>query len=464
MSALALPNDMDRSLDVPPEGTVLGGSYRVGAPIGNGGLGIVLSAETIANGRTVAIKVLAPAAAADPERVTRFRREIKASAKIGSDHVVRVIDTGDLASGLPYLVMEHLDGKSLADMAKDAGELLPIDLVVDWILEAIDGIAEAHSLGVIHRDIKPANLFLAIESSGGGIVKVIDFGASKLTADSPVDPSDPGGVTVATSLIGSPRYMAPEQIRSALEVDLRADVYGLGATLYELLAGKPIFASETLARVFAQVLWEMPEPIATVRPEVPTELAEVVVKCLAKDPKDRYQTVRELAAALAPFASLPSITAMSAATVRPPPLAPVEERVASALEGTSEPEQAAPSASGDEPESGAKLVIARAPANATVRMPRFELTPSKDARPQRTVKMNAFVLDAMRAGAGPAPPAIGPASDAPKPVTGATARIQRFEPPRSLAKSGLPAPAIVAAVVFVVVVVVGIVAVLLTRH
>jgi len=458
MSALALASVTVGSADVPASDTILGGKYRVGEPIGNGGLGIVFRGETIASGRTIAIKVLAPAAAADPEQVTRFRREIKASANIGSDHVVRVLDSGDLPSGHPYLVMEHLDGKSLADMAKDAGELLPIELVVDWILEAIDGIAEAHSLGVIHRDLKPANLFLAIESSGGGIVKVLDFGASKLTADSLVDPSDPGGVTVATSLIGSPRYMAPEQIRSALEVDVRADVYGLGATLYELVAGTPMFASDTLARIFAQVLWEMPEPLASVRPDVPAELEAVIVKCLAKDPKDRYQTVRDLGAALAPFASLPSITAMSAATVKPPPMA---------LEDLAEPNREAV-----EEEAVIVPAPAKLPSSATVRLPRFELLPTKDDRPQRTVKMNAFVLGAMRAGAGPAPPAVVEVADAPgpassRPVAGAaTVRIQRFELPRPPVKSALavPMPAIVAAAVLFLVVAVGIAVVLLTRR
>lgn len=477
MSAYALPHEVDRKGDVPAPGTVLGGAYRVGEPIGNGGLGIVLRGERIANGRTVAIKVLAPAAAADPEQVTRFRREIKASAKIGSDHVVRVLDSGDLESGLPYLVMEHLDGKSLADMAKDAGEPLPIDLVVDWMLEAIDGVAEAHDLGIIHRDIKPANLFLAIESSGGGIVKVLDFGASKLTADSPVDPSDPGGVTVATSLIGSPRYMAPEQIKSALEVDSRADVYGLGAALYELLAGQPIFAGDTLARIFAQVMWEMPEPLVTIRSDVPEGLAAIVMRCLAKEPKDRFETVRDLADALAPYSSLAVAPARTKTVPAPPDPAGADETDASETPA----------------ESGAKIVAARAgqlfraeelpplpsdadvivptedkPSNATVRMPRFELLPSADQRPQRTVKMNKFVLDAMRAGAGPAPPVVGPAPDAPareRPVAGATVRIQRFEGPRPASRPELPLPmpALIAAIVVLVLVLVALVVVLVTK-
>lgn len=422
MSAQPLVNDA-LPLDVPAIGTVLAGAYRVDGLLGNGGMGIILRATEIAADRPVAIKLMTAASAADPEQVARFRREAKAASSLTSKHVVRVLDFGELPSGPPYLVMEHLEGAPLVDLLKERGQLR-VSEAVDYVLQAIHGIAEAHALGIVHRDLKPANLFVTGDATAP-VVKVIDFGASKLTAESNVDPSDPGGVTIASSLIGSPRYMAPEQIRSALEVDARADIYALGATLHEVLSGKPIFFADTLARIFAQVLWDEPEPLSATRDDVPAGLVEIISKCLAKAPADRYATVEALAVALAPFGPSGEVGAAEAAATSASGMAPAMAKPAAAKPAPAKPPRPPPPVPKRSAVSGSKLVAARlfkpddatAPAGestvsgrpmprkrngtsaskaavvlkSTARMPRVKLT--REA-PKRTVRIAAFALAA----------------------------------------------------------------------
>jgi serine/threonine protein kinase len=424
MSAQPLLNNA-MTFDVPPVGTVLAGSYRVEGVLATGGMGIVLRATELASERAVAIKVMTAGAAADPEQVARFRREAKAASSLTSTHVVRVLDFGELETGLPYLVMEHLEGTSLADLVKARGAL-PIGEAVELVLQAIHGVAQAHALGIVHRDLKPANLFVTGDAPAH-VVKVLDFGASKLTAESTVDPSDPGGVTVASSLIGSPRYMAPEQIRSALEVDARADIYALGATLHELLSGKPIFFADSLARIFAQVLWDAPEPLSASRDDVPAALEAVVARCLAKLPADRYATVEALAAALAPFGS-----AATAGDHPVAPPAPPRPKRAPAPSPTSGSKLVAarlfkPDADPDEPKP-AKAHVAISASRAavvlksTAKMARVRMA---SEAPKRTVKIAAFALAARLAPSVVAVPS--PAADA---VARAarTAKMARFAP------------------------------------
>ena len=399
MSAQARVN-VAPQLDAPASGTIVAGAYRVEAVIGGGGMGTILRATELSSGRDVAIKVMTAAAAADPEQVARFRREAQAVSSLTSEHVVRVLDFGELDSGAPYLVMEHLEGTTLAAVVKEHGAL-PIPQAVDYVLQAIHGIAEAHTLGIVHRDLKPANLFVvghAVEGqAGSSTMKLLDFGASKLTAESPIDPGDPGGVTVASSLIGSPRYMAPEQIRSALEVDARADIYALGATLHELLSGKPIFFADSLARVFAQVLWDAPQPLSDSRDDVPADLAAIVARCLAKAPGDRFATVEALAAALAPFGASGEL----ARSLPPPRKSATARRPISATRAA---------------------VVLR---SSTVRMARVKM--SSEA-PKRTVRIAAFALAARLT-----PGVVG----VPSPLADAvarsarTARMARFDAPRA---------------------------------
>jgi serine/threonine protein kinase len=286
--------------EIPKPGTLIGEKYRVEGVIGSGGMGIILAATHDALERRVAIKLLPVQAAQDPEHLARFRREAKALASVRSEHVVHVLDFGTFTTGAPFIVMERLDGTLLSDVVKERGKL-PVDEAIDYVIQACEGVAEAHGLGIVHRDLKPANLFIT-STKAGPVVKVFDFGASKLTAESSLQAKE-GAVTMATSLIGSPRYMAPEQLKSALEVDKRVDVYALGVTLHELLSGEPLFSAETLAQIFTKVLWDPPPPLSNFRDDLPEGLDAVVQMALEKIKEKRYQTLEEFVLALAPFAA-----------------------------------------------------------------------------------------------------------------------------------------------------------------
>jgi serine/threonine protein kinase len=290
-------------------GALLAGKYKVGRVIGTGGMGVILAATHVDLEQRVAIKLLTAAAAHDPDRVRRFSREAKAAARIKSEHVVRILDCGTDDSGAPFIVMEHLEGSDLAFVLKSRGGL-PVEDALDYILQACDGVAEAHLMGIIHRDLKPANLFLTHKQDGVESVKVLDFGASKLTAECSLASRD-GLNTEESSLMGSPRYMAPEQLKATTEVDHRVDVYALGATLYELLAGEPAFHAKSLTRTFTKILTEPPPSLRAVRPDVPVALEGAVFRALAKDPAERFQSVKELAEALAPFASARSMAVLA---------------------------------------------------------------------------------------------------------------------------------------------------------
>jgi serine/threonine protein kinase len=175
--------------------------------------------------------------------------------------------------------------------------VLPIADVIDWVLQALEGLAEAHALGIVHRDIKPANLFLSRRRDGTSIVKVLDFGVSKHYPVSDPTPT----LTVTSSIIGSPLYTAPEQLRNAKSVDARADIWALGVVLYELLAGRPPFQGDNVASLFIAILERPPPSLRRRRAEVPPELEKVVMRCLSQDPEERFQDVADLAEALAPF-------------------------------------------------------------------------------------------------------------------------------------------------------------------
>jgi serine/threonine protein kinase len=280
------------------EGDLLAGKYRVEKVLGFGGMGVVVSAFRGDLEQRVAVKFLSQAAAERPDAAERFRREARAAAKIRSEHVARVLDVGTLDTGLPYMVMEYLEGNDIAEELRRLGRL-PMLEAVEFVLQAIEALAEAHAAGVVHRDLKPGNLFLAQRADGTRRVKVLDFGISKALSGTSVEELS---LTKTAALIGSPLYMAPEQMRSAKDVDTRADIWSLGAMLYEMLTGEPPYTGESIPQLCAALLHDDPIPLRQHRPEIPEGLELAVLRCLMKDRNNRFPSVFELGRALLPFA------------------------------------------------------------------------------------------------------------------------------------------------------------------
>jgi serine/threonine-protein kinase len=278
-------------------------TYRIERSAARGGMGIILEATHLALGRSVAIKVLSPAAMEDPEYVQRFLREGRAATRIKSEHVARVFDAGTLATGLPYIVMEYLDGRDLRSCLDEHGPFAT-EVAVDYVLQACEALAEAHAAGIVHRDLKPENLFLTHRADQSPCIKVLDFGISKIDNVCILPRSDDVmRLTDPSVVLGSPRYMPPEQMRSSGAVDARADIWAIGVILHQLLTNVEPFEGESIAEVWTAVLHDEPIRLRDVREDVPPGLEDVVLRCLEKNPDRRYQNVAELATALAPFAS-----------------------------------------------------------------------------------------------------------------------------------------------------------------
>jgi hypothetical protein len=276
------------------EGDVLDGKFEIGATLGVGGMGVVVAARHRELGKMVALKFLLRE---DGGLVARFLREARAAAQLTSEHTTRVIDVGRLASGTPYLVMEYLRGESLAAWITRSAPASAED-AVDWILQACEGLAEAHGRGIVHRDLKPANLFLSERADGSVCLKILDFGISKVAAEMQDDP----GLTTTGSVLGSPSFASPEQLTHPRSVDARADVWALGVTLYQLLTGARPFEGETLPTLYMRILAEAPLRPDDRRNVVPRALADVVMRCLEKEAALRFADVVALAMALEPFA------------------------------------------------------------------------------------------------------------------------------------------------------------------
>ncbi|MDB5219749.1 MAG: hypothetical protein JWO86_7676 [Myxococcaceae bacterium] len=286
---------------IPRVGEIFAEKYRIESVLGLGGMGVVLSATHIHLEERVAIKLLLPAIAQNPEYVARFLREGRAAIKIRSEHVGRMIDVGKPAVGSPYLVMEHLVGSDLARVLEARGPL-PVAQAVDYLLQAGEALAEAHAMGTIHRDLKPGNLFLTTRADGSECVKVLDFGISKV-ADG-ITPSADYSMTKSTTLMGSPLYMSPEQLRSLRSVDARTDIWALGVILFEMLVGVPPFEGDTLPDLSVKIIVTEPPLLRSKRPDAPQALEAIISRCLEKEVTKRVADIAELATLLAPFGSM----------------------------------------------------------------------------------------------------------------------------------------------------------------
>lgn len=289
------------SFDTPAQivqpGDILAEKYRVERVLGQGGMGVVVLAEHIELRERVAIKFLLDTPADNAELAERFLREARAAVSIKSEHVVRVIDVGRLPTGAPYMVMEYLEGEDLSQRL--LGGRVPIEDAVDYVIQSCEAMNVAHRSGIVHRDLKPANLFLTHRPDGSALIKVLDFGISKVKSTDAAQLS----LTHTQAMMGSPLYMSPEQMRSSKDVSPAADIWSLGVILHELIAGDVPFTGSTFPEVLVQVMSEPPPRLRALRPEVSEGLEAVVLRCLAKDPADRYSSVAALGVALTPFAS-----------------------------------------------------------------------------------------------------------------------------------------------------------------
>jgi serine/threonine-protein kinase len=277
-------------------GDIIDGKYRIVRLIGEGGMGAVYEGENTRIHRRVAIKVLHSSVAEQAEAVARFEREAQAAGRIGSDHIVEVLDLGALPGGDRYLVMEFLEGDGLGARIKARGSLTPSDLypVAHQLLE---GLAAAHGAGIIHRDLKPDNVFLLRSRAGKtDFVKLLDFGISKFNQMS----GDSGfSMTRTGAVMGTPYYMAPEQAKGSREMDHRVDLYAVGVILYEALTGQVPFSADTFNELLFKIVLEEPRPLTVVDPSLDPGFAAIVTKAMARDPAHRFQNAREFQQALA---------------------------------------------------------------------------------------------------------------------------------------------------------------------
>lgn len=275
----------------PEAGSILLGKYRVEKLLGAGGMGRVFEVTHLGLHQSFAIKLL-PSGSADENGTARLLREARNSAQVKNEHAVRVVDVGALDDGAPYIVMELLSGEDLSRVLKRE-ERFPTPRAVEWLLQACEAVAEAHVMGLVHRDLKPSNLFLTKTSTGEAFIKVLDFGLSKsIDSDSMV--------TTTASILGTPAYMSPEQLRSSRDADARSDIWALGVVLYEFLTGVLPFPGASPAEIAAGVFRDPPQPFPA-NASVPDGLKKVVFTCLQKDPLDRYPNLSDLANALAMF-------------------------------------------------------------------------------------------------------------------------------------------------------------------
>jgi serine/threonine-protein kinase len=293
---------------LPNPGDVIAGKYALVRLIGEGGMGVVFEANHLRLRQRLAIKILRPDVADFGEVITRFEREARAAAQLQSIHTARVIDVETLPNGLPYIVLEYLEGRDL-DAEIEAGGPMAIEDAIDVVLQVADAMAEAHALGIVHRDLKPSNLFVCrVEQSGRRVIKVLDFGISKSEAED-------RRLTPTHAYFGTPYYAAPEQLRAASAADARSDVWSLGCILFELLTGRTPFIGTPTA-VIAKVVSE-PIPWPTeLRPELPRDLARICIRALQRDPAQRLQTMRDFARALQPYGPKETIAAAVAEAPR----------------------------------------------------------------------------------------------------------------------------------------------------
>jgi eukaryotic-like serine/threonine-protein kinase len=296
-------------LEDPLLGQTLADKYRIEELIAEGGMGAVYRGTHVLMDKTVAIKVLHPALAADDKIVARFSREARAASRLSHPHALSVTDFGEGENGIVFLVMEYLKGQTLKEVIHSEGQM-PLPRVIEIVRQICGALEAAHAEGVVHRDLKSDNIML-LDIGGGDWAKVLDFGIAKITEKVGQDPA----LTAPNLIIGTPQYMSPEQCSQAAEIDSRSDIYSFGVILYEMLVGHVPFTGESPTAIMMKHLQEPPPSVLEERKDLPAAVGRVVTRAMAKRPADRYQTVGELAEDLTAAAEEP--IAVSASNTSP---------------------------------------------------------------------------------------------------------------------------------------------------
>lgn len=305
----------------PVPGELVDDKYEIRRVVGTGAMGAVLEATHVLRKARVALKFMSPRVMDVPGVVERFFNEGVAASRIYSDHVVSVLDVSKLPSGLPYLVMEFLEGADLQELLARDGRpgLDDIPRAVHFVLQILRGLQAAHQVGIVHRDLKPANCFVITKDGEPDFVKLVDFGISRVQEQE--QPSL--RLTQVGTTLGTPLYVSPEQARDPSGVDARSDLYSVAVILYELLSGQAPFEmqSSMLSELFMALATATPEPLTALRGDLPPALSDAVARGLTKTPGERYQSASEMASALAPFADARSERVLRQLTARLPPYA-----------------------------------------------------------------------------------------------------------------------------------------------
>jgi eukaryotic-like serine/threonine-protein kinase len=275
-------------------GQIIDAKYKLVRLLGTGGMGAVYEGENLRIRRRVAIKMLHGNVSSQAESVTRFEREAQAAGRIGSDHICEVLDLGVLHDGTRYMVMEYLDGETLSGRIKRLGRLTPMQSI-PLIVQVLEGLAAAHAAGIVHRDLKPDNVWVVPQKSNQrDFVKILDFGVSKF--------SQIGGeemnMTRAGAVVGTPYYMSPEQARGMAAVDARTDIYAMGVLLYQATTGQVPYQAETFNELLFKIVLEVAPPPQTYVPDLDSEFAGIIIKAMAREPTQRYQSCQEFRDAL----------------------------------------------------------------------------------------------------------------------------------------------------------------------